>query len=97
VGKVAKGKLWHRDLNLIAKYGVTEEAYQVLEQVQNHKCKICGIHINEIKQKVFDVDHDHATGRVRGLLCGGCNRGLGAFKDNPTSVLKAIQYLKGNL
>jgi hypothetical protein len=46
--------------------------------------------------KYFIVDHDHKIGKVRGLLCDQCNKGLGHFKDSKETLLKAIKYLGGN-
>ncbi|MCZ2397864.1 MAG: endonuclease VII domain-containing protein [Chitinophagales bacterium] len=40
------------------------------------------------------VDHDHKTGNLQGLLCNGCNKGLGLFKDNPEILNKAKEYLE---
>lgn len=62
---------------------------------QGSKCKICGIHQDELIKKLV-VDHDHNTGIVRGLLCDKCNRGLGHFDDNINKLLNAIEYLKNN-
>jgi len=45
------------------------------------------------KVRRLAVDHDHTTGKIRGLLCAACNRGLGDFKDNRRSLMNAIGYL----
>ena len=63
----------------------------VLEQ--NNRCKLCGTDIPGDKRKHFTVDHDHQTGKVRGLLCSKCNQGLGCFKDQKDLLVKAILYL----
>ena len=54
------------------------------------QCVICG---NEEK---LVVDHDHATGKIRGMLCNHCNRGLGHFRDDPLLLEFAAQYLLAN-
>ena len=86
-----------RTFTLLAKYGITEEAYEALAQTQNYKCKICGLHKDDTRYGVLDVDHDHATNLIRGLLCSACNKGLAFFRDDQVRLLKAIQYLKGKL
>lgn len=83
-----KGKHWRYQLK--SKYGLTEDAYKALYESQKGVCKICG---NEDFRKLV-VDHDHITGRIRGLLCTSCNVGLGMFKDSIKNLLNAIEYLK---
>lgn len=87
----------NRETVLLVRYGITLETYRALEQSQNHCCKICGKHKTDNRYGILDVDHDHKTGEIRGLLCNNCNRGLGSFKDSQTNLLKAIQYLKRKL
>ena len=59
---------------------------------QGGKCAICGTQY-VLGLKRLALDHCHETGRIRGLLCGSCNRGLGLFRDNPERLRKAIEYL----
>lgn len=77
-------------------YDTSQIEYQRLEKEQGGKCKICGgdgFLMREHHFKRLVVDHDHKTGRVRGLLCHNCNRGLGLFKDSPDFLKNAIEYL----
>lgn len=60
---------------------------------QSGKCAICKVEFGFD----FHVDHDHATGRVRGLLCRDCNLGLGHFHDNLTAMRQACRYLHESL
>jgi hypothetical protein len=71
-------------------YNLTPEAVEALRQVQNNRCHICGDSFETVK---MHVDHDHATGRVRGLLCQFCNHGLGAFRDSVERLASAMHYL----
>ena len=83
-----------RKLHLFNTYNLTEEQYNSLLENQNFRCKICG------KPWTFgtlQVDHDHKTNKIRGLLCRPCNVLLGMANDNQTILLKAIQYLRGKL
>ena len=62
---------------------------------QNNQCAICYNTIGfRLKRSGISVDHDHKTGKARGLLCFNCNSGLGQFKDNIKVLEKAIEYLK---
>ncbi len=56
---------------------------------QNGGCAICG----QPQERRLHVDHDHKTGRIRGLLCGSCNRAIGLLKESVASLASAIGYL----
>ena len=77
------------------KYGLTEEQFRAMETKQNSLCAICGKTEKNIDRNL-SVDHDHVTGKVRGLLCSNCNRGLGYFKDNSELMKKAAEYVIQN-
>jgi hypothetical protein len=68
------------------------EEYNNLFEKQNGKCAICNGESKD-RGRALDVDHDHKTGKIRGLLCVSCNRGLGHFNDSRWALNKAIQYL----
>jgi hypothetical protein len=77
------------------KYNISIEEYDRKLYEQNKQCAICGRNNTGHKnQKMMLVDHCHKTGRVRGLLCSKCNRGLGQFDDNPELMLLAVEYLR---
>lgn len=78
-----------RTYSLKRKFGLSQEAYDEMFKAQDGRCAICG----EIPDSTLHVDHDHATKEIRGLLCRGCNTGLGNFKDSPDLLLKAMKYL----
>ena len=75
------------------KYGLKPTEYLEIFRVQNGKCAICGVSHLELNRRL-SVDHDHATGQIRGLLCFHCNYLLGYAKDNPIILDKARQYLE---
>jgi hypothetical protein len=72
------------------KYGITKEEYIVRLESQQGVCAICGLTCT----RALAVDHNHLTGKVRGLLCNNCNRGIGHLKDSTLLLEKAIKYLK---
>lgn len=84
-----------RNSNLKRHYGITLDDYDSLLEKQEYKCAICGTDTPNGMGR-FHVDHNHATGEVRGLLCHGCNTALGGFKDSPDLLLKARDYLLTN-
>lgn len=84
-----------KDIKLQKRYGITlKDYYSILDQ-QNNRCAIC------LNDKVngpgrFRVDHDHKTGKVRGLLCFKCNTMLGNAKDDANVLINAAHYLARN-
>lgn len=86
-----------RDKYLQRTYGITLEEYNRLLAAQGGMCSICGTTNPGRGKAVFNVDHCHDTGTIRGLLCHSCNVGLGKFKDNPSLLLKASSYLGGKV
>lgn len=81
-----------RDAYLRQRYGITLAEYREMEQSQGGRCAICGGHQVD-GERDLAVDHHHGTGKVRGLLCGNCNRGVGMFADDPALLARAITYL----
>lgn len=75
------------------KYGVTKEFLVALHEKQQGKCAIC----EEVPKTArgLHIDHCHKTKAVRGLLCHGCNVGIGSLREDPAIFFKAISYLKG--
>lgn len=69
-----------RGVHLKAKFGITPEDYDVMLRKQHGKCAVCR-QPEKVVGKSLAVDHDHNTGKVRGLLCGSCNQLLGIFED----------------
>jgi hypothetical protein len=85
-GGVSQRKGW-----LKKAYGMTVEEYEALLARQEEKCAICRKPCHTGGN--LSVDHDHDTGRVRGLLCRNCNRGIGLLQESPEILQAAIQYL----
>jgi hypothetical protein len=79
------------------RYGITYEKYLLLLKQQNNCCAICGKDSTELYEwgipKLL-IDHNHITGKVRGLLCKKCNTGLGAFNDSIHLLKKSTNYLE---
>jgi len=85
--------LTHRKNNYKRNYGITIEEYEEMLDEQDGKCSICNTDTPSDGKRLH-IDHNHNTGKVRGLLCNNCNHGLGQFKDNQNLLAMAIQYLK---
>lgn len=90
---------YYLDQDLRRNYGVTYEWYQETLAKQNNVCAICKHPETAIiRNKVIamPVDHDHKTGKARGLLCTKCNRGLGLFRDDKDILKAAFDYLNSS-
>ena len=80
---------------LKTEYGLSMEDYDKMFKLQKGKCKICKVsHPKNISHKHLYVDHCHKTGKIRGLLCRGCNFAIGEMEDNILFFKNAINYLK---
>lgn len=76
-----------------AKYGLSPEQYDAIFAAQGGRCAVCG---RPPKKNRLSVDHDHRTGRVRGLLCFRCNYGIGWFQDDLERLRKVSTYLESS-
>ena len=85
-----------RNYDLMKSYNITVIEYNVMFELQQSKCGICNKSIKDFeksKKKHLCIDHCHTTGKVRGLLCNNCNRGIGLLGDNPEIINNALIYL----
>jgi hypothetical protein len=80
-----------RDADLRRKYGITAADYDRMLAAQGGVCAICG---RPPKTRRLNVDHDHNTGRIRGILCWRCNKGLQFFSDDAKHLRRAAAYVK---
>jgi hypothetical protein len=85
---VRKGTPWRRHQRMLKLYGMSPETFQQMIKNQKGRCLTCNKLCSDLH-----VDHCHLTGKVRGLLCGPCNRALGMIKDNPDTLSRMIKYL----
>jgi len=81
---------------LKVRYGLTIEDFNNLLKKQDYKCAICGEPLDLSSRFKVHIEHNHKTGKVRGIVCNKCNQGLGGFRDNIEYLQKAIEYLKRN-
>ena len=85
-----------KERHLQKKFSISLAEYGEMLVAQGGKCAICNqpeMQLRNGTKKSLAVDHDHATGKIRGLLCTGCNQGIGKLKDDRNVLLSAIQYL----
>ena len=88
-----KKKEMDRRANLRYKYDLSLVGYDYIWDQQGGVCKTCGNASDDGRR--LAVDHDHKTGKVRGLLCRTCNLAVGFLKDDIDLVAKVLSYLKG--
>lgn len=109
IEKIAKQKQWRvnnpekakkaiRNATLKKKYGIDIEDYEKMIINQNNKCANLGClrdraHLNN-SERFFHVDHDHITGKVRGLLCQPCNTSLGLLEESMDRIMGLVNYLE---
>lgn len=75
------------------KYNITKEQWDALFESQNFCCAVCGSPDPKTKHG-WQTDHCHATGKVRGILCYGCNTAAGAMRDDATAIKKLASYIE---
>lgn len=75
------------------KYGITPEEYDSRLDQQGGRCAICRRLPPDSRGFRMHIDHDHQTGKFRGVLCGPCNQGIGNLGDDPERLLAAVAYL----
>jgi hypothetical protein len=78
-------------ISRIRMYGISVEDYERMLAEQDGGCHICGK--KPEGKRALDIDHDHTTGKVRGLLCSNHNRALGLLNDDIKLMLRSVEYL----
>jgi hypothetical protein len=79
---------------VLMKYDLPEGGYDAMLKAQDGKCGICKSTEPRSRSDKFHIDHCHKTGKVRKLLCGPCNTGIGSLGDNPDLLRKAAVYIE---
>ena len=90
-----------RDQNLRKKFNITIDEYDLMMEEQEGTCAICNrkeVRKNMYGIKRLSVDHNHITGKVRGLLCNDCNQGIGFLRSDEgvDLLLSAVEYMRRN-
>lgn len=85
--KTPKRVRWHLNWKCKTRYGITADEFDALSKTQGGRCAICN------REAKLVIDHNHDSGKVRGLLCNQCNVGIAQFKENPQFMVEEIDYL----
>jgi hypothetical protein len=83
---------YHKNTYRFARHGISKEQFGAMILGQDSNCIICKKELSSES----NIDHDHITGKIRGVLCGKCNKGLGLFNDDVNALKNAIKYLNNN-
>src|SRR5690349_12727431 len=89
----AKHRLGQMKWHFKTRYGLTVDDVERMFERANGSCQICGLTLVRGRGK-YAVDHDHDTGRIRGLLCAKCNTAIGLMRNNPDLLMRAVHYLR---
>lgn len=89
-------KMKYRKKAIEHAFKIKYEQYEEMLEEQNNVCAICKKPETCTKLNFLSVDHDHSTGKIRGLLCRACNHGIGNFLDSVENLTEAIHYLNKN-
>src|ERR1017187_7032506 len=84
---------WNKKAQLKRNYGLTVEEFDAMLLAQGNKCEVCGEVFTKVNSGGPKVDHDHDTGKVRSLLCHGCNTALGLLKEDPNRMIALASYI----
>jgi len=87
-----KYKESNRRTNLKILYDISLEGWNALFLSQDSKCAIC--FSEKPRGRNWHTDHCHTTGKIRGILCGWCNTGIGKLQESPVIMERAMKYLK---
>lgn len=87
IGRLPKAKAQRLNLTLIKRYGITTEQRQKMKEDQDFKCKLCK------KEKFLVVEHNHLTGKVRGMTCHKCNILIGQVESNIKLLPRVFEYI----
>lgn len=85
---------------VLAKYGLTLEEWEEMQASVRYSCEACGEHVGDGRphpitgEPFLVIDHNHTTGKVRGVLCSSCNIALGHLKDSPDRIRGLLKYLE---
>lgn len=90
--KIEAEKRREREYRLQRKYGIGVDEFDALLAAQDGRCAICGT--DAPNGQGWQVDHDHESGAVRGILCFGCNVSIGHLNDNPALLRAAAAYIE---
>lgn len=89
-----KNRHRHKFYCLKRQYGLTKDGYDSLLAQQHFKCAACNVDLASISTNNIHVDHCHKTQKIRGILCGPCNRTLGAMKDDANKLRLLAKYIE---
>lgn len=78
----------------LKQYGISAEEHKGMIEKAGGACEICNLKLSDPLR--LNIDHNHKTGKVRGILCGRCNSGIGQFLDNENRLINAIKYLRSH-